>query len=593
MDTVLSDFYQFKKEDADAFVHQVGARVRIVGSEMIFNICPYCQSSKDKDKFSINIKTGQFQCKRASCGVKGNMITLAKDFNLDLGRDVAEYYKINDQQKKYKNYGYFAQREVDKAAIDYMQTRGISPEITQKYQVTVRQDDKNVLIFPFLDDKSELICIKYRKTDFVKGRDNNKEWFEKNNKPILFGMFQCEDQKRIVITEGQIDSLSVAEAGIKNAVSVPNGANGFTWVPHCWDWLSRFEEIIVFGDCEKGKITLVDEISSRFSRNVVKVVKVADYKECKDANEILQKYGKDAIVHAIENAQEIVTDGIKRAETVNRINFRDIPAFTTGVDELNRKMEGGLRKGDMLVVTGERGDGKSTFVSQMACFMLNNEDSKIFMYSGELVDSQVMEWMHSQLAGTKAYDEETLKKMQNWYAGRLYLYDNECVSDKDNDVYDRCVTAIQKYGCNIIILDNLMTAMGDAGNDLYRAQSKFTRDCAKLAKTYNVVVILIAHPNKNGMHGDNNAISGSADITNNATYILWYQRSDKIQQNCRNLILSKNRTNGEIIKEGQLLLEYDSESRRIFDDKVESMRFGWERIQNTDFYESKEDDCPF
>ena len=77
-------------------------------------------------------------------------------------------------------------------------------------------------------------------------------------------MKQCDGFERLVITEGQIDSLSVDTAGINNAVSVPTGANGFTWVPYCFDWVSRFEEIVVFGDFEKGRMTLLDDIRKRF-----------------------------------------------------------------------------------------------------------------------------------------------------------------------------------------------------------------------------------------------------------------------------------------------------------------------------------------
>ena len=78
-------------------------------------------------------------------------------------------------------------------------------------------------------------------------------------------MKQCDDAfKQLVITEGQLDSLSVAAAGINNAVSVPNGAKGFTWVPYCFNWVAKFEEIIVFGDFEKGSMTLLEDVSRRF-----------------------------------------------------------------------------------------------------------------------------------------------------------------------------------------------------------------------------------------------------------------------------------------------------------------------------------------
>ncbi|MFR5790588.1 MAG: hypothetical protein ACLUFA_09425 [[Clostridium] leptum] len=59
---------------------------------------------------------------------------------------------------------------------------------------------------------------------------------EKDTKPILFGMKQCVDFGTLVITEGQIDSLTLADCGIKNAASV-TGALGFTWLENCWDWI--------------------------------------------------------------------------------------------------------------------------------------------------------------------------------------------------------------------------------------------------------------------------------------------------------------------------------------------------------------------
>lgn len=113
-------------------------------------------------------------------------------------------------------------------------------------------------------------------------------------------MKQCsENRERLIITEGQLDSLSVAEAGIENAVSVPTGAKGFTWVPYCFDWVMQFNEIVVFGDHEKGHITLLDDISRRFDKPV-RHVQEEDYLGCKDANEILQKHGPAAVRNAVK-----------------------------------------------------------------------------------------------------------------------------------------------------------------------------------------------------------------------------------------------------------------------------------------------------
>ena len=167
-----------------------------------------------------------------------------------------------------------------------------------------------MLVFPFYDEKGRLQFVKYRKTDFDKSKDRNKEWCEANCKPILFGMKQCNEVfDRLIVTEGQLDSLSVAAAGIENAVSVPTGAKGFTWVPYCYNWVSKFSEIIVFGDCEKESITLLDDMIRRFPC-MIKHVRLEDYKGCKDANEILQKYGADAVKAAVENAIPVPVDRV-------------------------------------------------------------------------------------------------------------------------------------------------------------------------------------------------------------------------------------------------------------------------------------------
>lgn len=312
--------YNFQADDARRFAMEQGARTRESGDELQFKICPYCRSSKDQYKFAINLKTGQFHCLRASCGVKGNMITLHKDFGFSLGQEADRYY---DGEKKYRDLGKARKIEVKPAAIRYMQSRGISEAVTKRYGITTQKANENILVFPFMDTGGSLRFVKYRKTDFDKTKDNAKEWCERNCMPILFGMSQCNLQnKTLIMTEGQIDSLSVAEAGFENAVSVPTGKNGFTWVPHCWDFLQNFETLIVFGDHERGEITLLSDMEQRF-HGTVKHVRPEDYRDCKDANELLQKYGPDAVKAAVNNAEPSPIREVISLDKVKRESVRD------------------------------------------------------------------------------------------------------------------------------------------------------------------------------------------------------------------------------------------------------------------------------
>ena len=92
--------YDFKPSDAKEFASFVGIRTKIERDELTFSMCPYCRGGggKDKGTFSINLKTGQFKCLRASCGVSGNMITLSRDFDFSLGKEVDDYYRPKEKR---------------------------------------------------------------------------------------------------------------------------------------------------------------------------------------------------------------------------------------------------------------------------------------------------------------------------------------------------------------------------------------------------------------------------------------------------------------------------------------------------------------
>ena len=252
--------YEFSREDAFRFANEMGGnKIRIQGDELQLYDCPYCHGASrgDKWKFAINLRTGAWNCKRGKCGAKGNMITLHKDFNFSLGTEADAYY--DDGWKKFRNIHPKTKPEVREPAVLYMESRGISKAVTERYHITCRKDRPEILVFPFYDENGLLQFVKYRNTEFTPGGSGSKEWCAANCKPILFGMDRCNpDKKTLIMTEGQIDSLSVTEAGFENAVSVPTGKNGFTWIPHCWDFLNQFEILIVFGDHERDEITLLD-----------------------------------------------------------------------------------------------------------------------------------------------------------------------------------------------------------------------------------------------------------------------------------------------------------------------------------------------
>lgn len=582
----MGELYEFKSEDALRFASDVHAETFAKGGELHFKYCPYCGGGKSKDKntFSISLANGAFNCKRGSCGRKGNMITLAQDFaEFSLGDDgIDDYYKKRERFRK------IVKRPVPirDGAIEYLGKRGIPEEVTRRYQVTTHKDNDNVMVFPFYDENDEFWFIKYRNIVFEKGKTNgSKEWCERNKKPILFGMNHVNfENKVLVMTEGQIDSLSCAAAGIENAVSVPFGKNGFTWVPYCFNFLSRFDELVVFGDYENGEISLLEGMKTRF-RGTVKHVRPEDYKDCKDANEILLKYGQEAVRECVENAVPVPVPGLRKFRDIQRVNLRNLERMDTGIKEIDKKVP--FYFGELIILTGSAGDGKSTLASQWATMAID-QGYPTMIYSGEMSDYMVKNWIDFQLAGKRYLnnyddiDEETYERIKDWPGyGKLYYYDADELQDESSEtIFTVLKEGIQQCGIRFIVIDNMMTAMDAVqAPDLNQAQTAFTKRLAKVAQESGVIIVLIAHPRKGRLGSfSNDDIAGSSNVVNRAHRIIRYARPDEkeLQETgIRSLTVLKDRFAGHVITNG-ITLYFEEETKRISDNGKFDWAYGWE-----------------
>lgn len=541
------------------------------------------------------------------------MITLHKDFGFSLGNYADEYY---DRVRPFRTFPKREKPVPKDGAIEYMASRGISKEVCEKYSITVNKENDSVLVFPFYDEMDNLTFIKYRNTAFDPEKHKNKEWCMADTKPILFGMSQCNpENKTLIMTEGQIDSLSVVEAGYENAVSVPTGKNGFSWVPYCWDWLQQFETLIIFGDKENDTITLLDEMTTRFN-GLVKHVRLEDYKDCKDANDLLRKYGPEQVRQCIDNAIPVEVREIKDILEVKKVNLAALEKFNTGIQGLN-KILGGFYMGQVILLTGERGKGKSTLASQFGT-MAVKEGYNTFFYSGELMDWYFRNWIDLQIAGDRfinkiknsygsfdySVDGSVYPYIEQWYGGKIKIYDNNIVQeDEHEDLITTIEKAITRYSCRVIFIDNLMTAMeDDITSDLNRQQTAFVRKLTTMAKRFNVLVFLVAHPKKNqtGKYNfSNDDVAGSSNITNLVDVVLRYDVPTKTEEDDgdarpnRVLQVFKNRLTGKLCIDG-IGLFYQESSRRISENKYSyDWELGWENKCFASKKRPEQEEIPF
>jgi twinkle protein len=270
------------------------------------------------------------------------------------------------------------------------------------------------------------------------------------------------------------------------------------------------------------------------------------------------------------------------------IKPRHRDSVPTGFNPLDR-MLGGLAPGMLTVMTGKRGEGKSTLAGQMALHMVD-AGHRICFYSGELNAGTFRDWIVNQAAGPKhieSYDDsygETRYRADQWIEQRilawlgdkLILYDNGIVkSSERNSILERFTTAQRVYRSDVFVVDNLMTARmpTDSDRDFYRAQSNFVRDLTEFAIQHDSHVILIAHPRKSSTSDRNDDVAGAGDITNLASNVMAVSKKADAEWDSE-VEITKNRQYGAI---GAIRFNFDRRTRRfILVSGQQVDRLGWE-----------------
>lgn len=597
--------YVMNEDDLWGFIASMGVKTKVSGDEVKFEYCPYCHggSKGDKWKFGINRKTGAYGCFKGGCKKQGHFVQLCRDFDYEL---------IDTNDIKYARFPQPDKRIIPHdAAVAYLNSRGISRETAERYSITAFKDRPNVLWLPLFDEEGKLVGAKERRMDWKTTSKFPKEKWVKGSKPILFGIRQCVDFEYIVITEGLIDALSVAEAGVKNACSVPGGMNNDKWISLNYDWLMKFDRIIVFGDLENGCVTLLKDISSRLPTKIC-VVRDIDYLGEKDANAILQKFGTEEVRNCVYNAAVLSVDHVMDLSDVEDEDLSNMPRVRTGVYELDRVLGGGIYYGQVCLLSGKRGEGKSTFMSQMFADSLDQGIGS-FVYSGELRNADFKRCLNSQLAGAEHMskrinefneeewylDKEVSKKISQWYKGRAFIYDTDSIVGNDNiDLLCTIKRVITQNGVRFICIDNLMTAMDiiPGNDDLYTAQGKFVGELKNIARKYNVAIVLIAHQRKAGKDQvqtesfDNDTVSGSSDVTNKVDIVINYSRAKETETHDANIQVGKNRLVGTLRRgDNAIKMTYSPKTKRVYELRSFDKRYGWEKQP----IEVSEIDVPF
>ena len=237
------------------FAREFMGEHKIKGDEIIPRLCPICKGGQKQDKytFALNMSNKTYNCMRGSCGVQGHFSQLCRDFGVQMVQDT-DYIPSKKTYTKPKQQPKPAMGQV----AEYLQLRKISTETMNAYKIGA--DDNGNILFPYYNDKLEHVFNKFRPARKIK-QDERKAWREIGTMPVLYGMWKCDFEMPLLICEGEIDALSCHEAGIPNACSVPSGAEDFTWLDTCWDFIQKFKKIYIFGDNDGPGLEMIKRLT--------------------------------------------------------------------------------------------------------------------------------------------------------------------------------------------------------------------------------------------------------------------------------------------------------------------------------------------
>lgn len=354
--------------------------------------CPF--HNEKSGSFTVNPTLNIFKC--FGCGESGNSIDfLIKYKKIELPEALtilAEKYNIMGEQpikvekKHFKKPEPKPEGKLSENLIKWFGDRKISEKTLLELKVTegpewMPQTKKaeNTIQFNYYQN-SELINTKFRDA-----RKNFK--LVSGAELIMYNLDAVKDKEEIIIVEGEIDCLSLYEAGFRNCISVPNGAgvgkNNLTYFDNSIDFFPENCNYVLALDNDAPGNNLRDELARRLGFENCKTVV---FRDCKDANDALVKYGPEVITECINEAKEypilgVFTANDLRQEITNYYINGLPPAYGIGVREFDELLK--FKEGYLTIITGVPGHGKSEFLDFILCKLNILHGWKSALYSPE------------------------------------------------------------------------------------------------------------------------------------------------------------------------------------------------------------------
>jgi len=455
-------------------------------------ICPLCSSDR------------QPKNQKAQCASYDWERGLGTCHNCDTSFQLHTYQRKGASEKVYVKPTVEPVVEVGTKVEEWFATRGISKKTLTDLRVSEGTEwmpqtgkNENTIQFNYYVG-DQLTNIKYRD-----GRKNFKLF--KGAEKVFYNIDAVVGYNSCVIVEGEMDVLALHEAGIKNVISVPNGAtlnsNNLDYLDNCIDYFDDKTRIILAVDADEAGQALKQEFIRRLGAEVCYLV---DFEGCKDANEYLLSHDKDGLRSIIDKSWQVPLEGVSTLYDIED-ELKDFvkngfkPGFQVGLPNFDSIFS--TYTGQFITVTGIPSSGKSDFVDQMVVGYNANYGWKTAFASPENHPT----YLHAHKLMRKTWQDMPSPSdidTPQWNKVADHVNDNYFFIDMDRytleAVLRKAAELVKRKGIKCLVIDpfNKIRDVDCNTEDVNRYTMEYLTKIEIFAKKYDVLVFIVAHPTK-------------------------------------------------------------------------------------------------
>lgn len=490
-----------------------------------------------------------------------------------------------------KDYEPFERRleRMEEGKIREIADRCLTEETCRKFGVRSLVKDHRIQkhFYSYYNKAGEKVAEKTRIVDtkqfFWTGSQENLQ---------LFGA-QCQPTtgKFVVVCEGEIDCLTMWQVlgGRSTCVSIPNGCKSFKAIKDNYEYLDKFDNIVLCMDGDKAGRESIEKMVQYLPQKKLKIMRMPE--DMKDPNEFLKAGKAQELVNLFWRAETYTpNDIVNISQMYERLEefHKSHPCTPTPWQGLNDMIHGTL-PGQLVILTGASGAAKSTFMRWWMDYLVQTTDFRVGgLFFEELPEETVMSLMSIKaglnLKVPQIWEQCSKEDLQKWFDlckadSRIDLYEPTSSTDPDH-VCNRILYLARARDCKIIFLDHLHF-LTESSSDPLHAINKLCNDLCSLCVELGITIIAACHlrksPNQTTTHEEGNKVTmddlkGSSTIKQMASTIISVERNgqdpDPIKANTSIIRVLKNRAYGT--KGICTAVYYDKDTTRLQEVGVDS-----------------------